>query len=109
MSSDDARSGPGGSSGDAGEWKKRNNEIVEILPNGRGAMSRFVPTSAKDTPRTVEMLCRNYRAACDEERVPPLLIVATFVFDLLCIHPFRDENGRVSRLATSLLLPIARF
>ena len=34
----------------------------------------------------------------DEERVPPLLIVATFVFDLLCIHPFRDGNGRVSRL-----------
>ena len=50
------------------------------------------------------MLCRNYRAACDEERVPPLLIVAAFVFDLLCIHPFRDGNGRVSRLAASLLL-----
>lgn len=77
----------GGSSGDAGEWK-----------------NRFIPTSAKDTPRAVETLCRNYRAACDEERVPPLLIVATFVFDLLCIHPFRDGNGRVSRLATSLLL-----
>jgi Fic family protein len=93
----------GGSSGDAGEWKKRDNEIVEILPNGERSV-RFVPTSAKDTPRAVEMLCRNYRAACDEERVPALLIVATFVFDLLCIHPFRDGNGRVSRLATSLLL-----
>jgi Fic family protein len=93
----------GGSSGDAGEWKKRDNEIIEILPNGERSV-RFVPTSAKDTPRTVEMLCRNYHAACDEERVPPLLIVATFIFDLLCIHPFRDGNGRVSRLATSLLL-----
>ncbi|MGD0202054.1 MAG: Fic family protein, partial [Bryobacteraceae bacterium] len=93
----------GRSSGDAGEWKKRDNEIIEILPNGERSV-RFVPTSAKDTPRAVEMLCRNYRAACDEERVPPLLIVATFVFDLLSIHPFRDGNGRVSRLATSLLL-----
>jgi Fic family protein len=92
-----------GGSGDAGEWKKRDNEIIEILPNGERSV-RFVPTSAKDTPRAVEMLCRNYRAACDEERVPPLLIVATFVFDLLSIHPFRDGNGRVSRLATSLLL-----
>ncbi len=50
------------------------------------------------------MLCRNYRETCDDERVPPLLVVATFVFDLLCIHPFRDGNGRVSRLATTLLL-----
>jgi Fic family protein len=50
------------------------------------------------------MLCHRYRAATDEERIPPLLIVATFIFDLLCIHPFRDGNGRVSRLATSLLL-----
>jgi Fic family protein len=57
----------------------------------------------------VETLCRNYRAACDEERVPPLPIVATFVFDLRCIHPFRDGNGRVSRLATSLLLQSQGF
>jgi Fic family protein len=98
----------GGSSGDAGEWKRRDNEIVEILPNGERSI-RFVPVSAKETPRTVETLCRNYRAACDEERVPPLPIVATFVFDLRCIHPFRDGNGRVSRLATSLLLQSQGF
>ena len=93
----------GGSSGDAGEWKKRDNEVVEILPNGERSI-RFVPVSAKETPATVEMLCRQYRAATDDERIPPLLIVATFIFDLLCIHPFRDGNGRVSRLVTSLLL-----
>lgn len=93
----------GGVSGDAGEWKKRDNEIIEILPDGERKI-RFVPTSARDTPKIVEALCRNYRDACDEERVPPLLTVATFVFDLLCIHPFRDGNGRVSRLATTLLL-----
>ena len=93
----------GGFSGDAGEWKKRDNEIIEILPNGERRI-RFVPTSAKDTPKIMDALCRNYREACDDQRVPPLLIVATFVFDFLCIHPFRDGNGRVSRLATTLLL-----
>lgn len=93
----------GGFSNDAGEWKARDNEIVEILPGG-GRSTRFIPTSAKDTPKTVDMLCRNYREACGDERIPPLLIAATFVFDLLCIHPFRDGNGRVSRLATTLLL-----
>jgi Fic family protein len=98
----------GGFSGDAGEWKKQDNEIIEILPSGERKI-RFAPTSAEDTPETVEALCRNYREACDDERVPPLLIIATFVFDLLCIHPFRDGNGRVSRLATTLLLQAHGF
>ncbi len=93
----------GGSSGDAGEWKKRDNEIIEILPSGERSL-RFLPVSARKTPAAVERLCRMYRDASDEGRVPALLIVATFVFDLLCIHPFRDGNGRVSRLMTSLLL-----
>ena len=98
----------GGFSGDAGEWKKRDNEIIEILPNGERKI-RFVPTSAKDTPKTMDALCRNYREACDDQHLPPLLNVATFVFDLLCIHPFRDGNGRVSRLATTLLLQAHGF
>ena len=98
----------GGSSGDAGEWKKRDNEVIEILPNGERSI-RFVPVSAKETPATVETLCHRYRAATNEESIPPLLIVATFIFDLLCIHPFRDGNGRVSRLATSLLLQAHGF
>ncbi len=98
----------GGFSGDAGEWKKRDNEIVEILPNGERQI-RFVSTSVRETPETVDALCRNYREARDGERVPPLLIVATFVFDLLCIHPFRDGNGRVSWLSTTLLLQAHDF
>src|SRR5580658_8962472 len=93
----------GGSSGDAGQWKKRDNEIIEILKSGERSL-RFVPVSAGKTPKAVEMLCRRYRAASDAERIPTLLILATFVLDFLCIHPFRDGNGRVSRLATSLLL-----
>ncbi len=93
----------GGFSGDAGEWKERDNEIVEILPNGERKI-RFVPISDRDTPKIMDALCRNYRESCDDQRVPPLLIVATFVLDFLCTHPFRDGNGRVSRLATTLLL-----
>jgi len=93
----------GGMSGDAGKWKTKDNEITEILPNGE-RLVRFRAVPAKDTPRTVDLLCRNYNAMNEEEGLPPLLTLATFVFDLLCIHPFRDGNGRVSRLATAILL-----
>ena len=68
-----------------------------------------MPTSARDTPSVVAALCRSYQEACHEERIPPLLIIATFVFDFLCVHPFRDGNGRVSRLATTLLLKAHQF
>ncbi len=98
----------GGFSGDAGEWKRRNNEVVEIMSSGERKV-RFVPTSAKDTPKTMDSLCQNYGQACDDERLPALLLVATFVLDFLCIHPFRDGNGRVSRLVTTLLLQSHSF
>ena len=97
-----------GSTGDAGEWKKRNNEIIEILPGGDRRV-RFVPAAAKDTSRLIDELCQSYREACEDQRVPPLLLAATFVFDFLCIHPFRDGNGRVSRLITTLLLQSLGF
>src|SRR5258708_27296754 len=70
----------GGSSGDAGEWKKRDNGIIEILTSGERSL-RFVPVSARKTPAAVEMLCRRYRLVSDEGRVPPLLIVATYGLD----------------------------
>jgi Fic family protein len=97
-----------GGSGDAGEWKKRDNEIIQVLPSGERSL-RFVPVSAKRTPVAMDLLCRRYHVVRDRERVPPLLIVATFILDLLCIHPFRDGNGRVSRLTTSLLLQTEGF
>lgn len=98
----------GGHSGDAGEWKRRDNEIVEILATGERRI-RFLPTAALDTPKVIAALCQRYREACEEERIPPLLIVATFVFDFLCVHPFRDGNGRVSRLLTTMLLKAHGF
>ena len=93
----------GGQSGDAGQWKQRDNEIVEVQPDGRRRI-RFRPTPARDTPKMMVALCDAYRVVSAQERVPPLLSIATFVFDFLCVHPFRDGNGRVSRLLTTLRL-----
>lgn len=98
----------GGMSGDAGQWKARDNEIVEILPNGERRV-RFVPTSAKETPKAMERLCAAYRDLREAEETPALIAIATFVLDFLCVHPFRDGNGRVSRLLTTLLLRDAGF
>jgi Fic family protein len=89
--------------GDAGKLKTRDNEIIEILPTGDRRV-RFKPTSAKQTPKVLAELCSSYEQICSDELLPPLLAIATFVFDLLCVHPFRDGNGRVSRLMTVLLL-----
>lgn len=89
--------------GDAGQWKARDNEIIEVLPDGRRIV-RFRPVPARQTAAAIEQLCLGYRHATDQDLLPPLLAVANFVFDFLCIHPFRDGNGRVSRLLTSLLL-----
>ena len=89
--------------GDAGQFKARDNEIIEIKPSGDRVV-RFVPTPASDTPAAVDALCESYRRLSEQKAAPPLLLIATAVFDFLCIHPFRDGNGRVSRLATTLLL-----
>jgi len=93
----------GGSSGDAGKWKSRDNEIIEFLPGGERRV-RFRATPARQTPQAVERLCRAYGELMAEQPAPPLLLVAAAIFDFLCIHPFRDGNGRVSRLLTTLLL-----
>ena len=88
---------------DAGRWKRRNNEIVELTP-GEAPRVRFTPMTAAGTPGAVDELCRLYLETVADEQVPPLIAVGAFVFDFLCIHPFRDGNGRVSRLLTLLLL-----
>ncbi len=89
--------------GDAGQWKARDNEIVEVQPDGRRIV-RFRPVAARETPGAVQQLCLGYRHARDQDLLPPLLAVANVVLDFLCIHPFRDGNGRVSRLLTLLIL-----
>jgi Fic family protein len=89
--------------GDAGEWKRTQNDIVELRP-GEAPRLRFRPVAPADTPAAVEELCLSYRHTRDQERLPALVPVAALVLDFLCIHPFRDGNGRVSRLLTLLAL-----
>lgn len=88
-------------SGDAGQWKRVSNEIVE-LREGAAPFVRFHPVSVAETPAAVEELCLSYRHTVNQSEAPPLLAVAALVFDFLCIHPFRDGNGRISRLLTLL-------
>jgi Fic family protein len=71
---------------------------------GQPPRVRFRPVSAADTPAAVEELCRAYRTTIDQSLAPPLVAVAALILDFLCIHPFRDGNGRVSRLLTLLAL-----
>jgi Fic family protein len=89
--------------GDAGKLKSRDNEIVEFTASGERRV-RFRPTSAACTRQALGELCASYESLSATPGTPSLLLIATTVFDLLCIHPFRDGNGRVSRLVTALLL-----
>jgi len=91
-------------SGDAGQWKLRDNEILQFPPDGGPPTVRFRPLSAAETPAAMEELCRRYTHAVDQERVPPLVAIAALVLDFLCVHPFRDGNGRVARLLTLLAM-----
>jgi len=91
-----------------GEWKKKDNTIEERLPDGRW-VTRFVPTSARETPYYMEELCRRFNQLWEERRIDRLLLMHAFVLDFLCIHPFTDGNGRVSRLLTVLLLHQAGY
>lgn len=88
---------------DAGVLKKRDNEIVDVAP-GRAPRVRFVATSARRTPAALRETCRLYASALSHTDLPALLSIGALVLDFLCIHPFRDGNGRVARLLTTLAL-----
>jgi Fic family protein len=88
--------------GDAGEWKARDNEIVEFPPGGGPPVVRFTPVSAGATPAAMDELCRWYTHDVDQRKVQPLVAVAALTLDVLCVHPFRDGNGRVARLLALL-------
>jgi Fic family protein len=87
--------------GRGGSWKNADNTIVEHLPTG-GTRVRFRPVSALQTPVSMQKLMENYHYAIGES-FPNLLMLPLFILDFLCIHPFNDGNGRVSRLLTLLL------
>lgn len=89
-------------SGDAGEWKARDNEIVGFPAAGGPPVVRFKPVAAVYTPAAMDELCRWYTHSVDQRKVQPLVAVACLVLDFLCVHPFRDGNGRVARLLALL-------
>lgn len=86
-----------------GQFKNVQNYINETKPDGTVA-TRFIPLAPYDTPGAVENLCNAYEQAIANEKVDSLILIPTFICDFLCIHPFNDGNGRMSRLLTLLLL-----
>lgn len=86
-----------------GKWKAIDNVIEETMPSGE-KRSRFEPTPAWQTPKAVESLCQKFELERDLGKIPDLILIATFLLDFLCIHPFPDGNGRMARLLTLLLL-----
>ena len=92
-----------GESWDAGKWKEKDNDIIRKYPDGRVEVI-YKPVSAAKTPEAMEQLCLSYRHSIDQLKYPSLYAIACLVLDFLCIHPFRDGNGRVSRLLTLLAL-----
>ena len=86
---------------DAGQYKEKDGDIIERYPDGRERV-RFHPVPAAGTPSAMAGLVDDWQHCLDERWVHPLIAMAAFNLDFLCIHPFRDGNGRVSRLALLL-------
>lgn len=86
-----------------GKFKSVQNYISETAADGRSFV-RFTPLAPYETPSAVDSLCDEYNKAINRCDVEPLVLIPIFVLDFLCIHPFNDGNGRMSRLLTTLLL-----
>ncbi len=86
-----------------GNFKNSDNVIAEKLPDGTQRV-RFQPVSAWETPETMDRLCDEFIKSVSDPEMDPLLLIPMFILDFLCIHPFNDGNGRMSRLLTLLLL-----
>ncbi len=91
-----------------GKFKDTANEIDVIHQDGTKEVV-FKPSEPFETPYALESLCDEYNKAIGEYGIDPLLVIPVFVHDFLCIHPFNDGNGRMSRLLTTLLLYKAGF
>lgn len=89
--------------GVGGSYKSVDNVIEEKDEKGTVRV-RFQPVPAWETPEALDRLCEAYKNVQEEDFADPLLMIPMFVIDFLCIHPFRDGNGRMSRLLTLLLL-----
>jgi Fic family protein len=88
---------------DGGVFKNVDNVIEEENQHGERFI-RFKPAPAAFTPDMMRQLCESFSDAIDAKEIDPLLLIAAFIFDFVSIHPFRDGNGRMSRLLTLLLM-----
>ena len=86
-----------------GRYKSTDNLIEEVDSLGQHSV-RFQPLPAHATPAAMDNLCTTFLKSLDEGKLDPLLSISMFILDFLCIHPFSDGNGRMSRLLTLLLL-----
>lgn len=86
-----------------GRWKATDNEIIENHSDGTKRV-RFTATKAYLTPSAMDQLTKNYSIGIEKGKHDALILIPLAILDFLCIHPFSDGNGRISRLLTLLLL-----
>ena len=87
----------------AGRTKSVQNYISAAYPGGR-METLFTPLAPYETPEALDRICEEYNRVIGNMEVEPLIAIPVFINDFLCIHPFNDGNGRMSRLLTTLLL-----
>lgn len=87
----------------AGQTKNIQNYISATYPDGH-TETLFTPLSPFETPEALDKICEEYNHVIGNFEVEPLIAIPIFIHDFLCIHPFNDGNGRMSRLLTTLLL-----
>lgn len=87
----------------AGRTKSVQNYISATYPDGH-VETLFTPLSPYETPEALDRICEEYNRVIGNMVVEPLIVILIFIHDFLCIHPFNDGNGRMSRLLTTLLL-----
>lgn len=87
----------------AGQTKNVQNYISATYPDGH-TENLFTPLAPYETPEALDKICEEYNRVIGNFEVEPLIAIPIFIHDFLCIHPFNDGNGRMSRLLTTLLL-----
>lgn len=86
-----------------GQTKTMQNYISATYPDGHTEVF-FTPMAPFEIPEALEKICEEYNRVIGNLEVEPLIAIPVFIHDFLCIHPFNDGNGRMSRLLTTLLL-----
>lgn len=87
----------------AGQTKNVQNYISATYPDGHTEIL-FTPLAPYETPEALDKICEEYNRVIGNMELEPLIAIPVFIHDFLCIHPFNDGNGRMSRLLTTLLL-----